>query len=298
MEPGTYLQHVLNFINKCWAKQAAPSDWTTSEVKLIFNKGDPADCGNYRPICLLNICHRLLMLMIKQRLLDAGVDTKLWHSQFGFRVGCSTEDAIYIARRRIELARAQRWGQVSLLALDWAKAFDSINTCSLIDGLRRFGLPAQLLGTIGNLLEAREFYVKDCGEKSASRRQRSGISQGCTLSPLLFIMVMSVLLQDADTMLSDEAAAAYKRGDLADDVYADDTLLISVSSQHLSEYLNAVAAAGAAYGMKLHWGKLQLLPVRCSPLVQTVEGNTIPPKTRMDYLGTILTTDAHDNQEI
>ena len=87
-------------------------------------------------------------------------------------------------------------------------------------------------------------------------------------------MVMSVLLQDAVAMLSDEAAAAYKRGDLADVVYADDTLLISVSSQHLSEYLNAVEAAGATYGMKLHWGKFELLPVRGSPLVQTVEGNT------------------------
>ena len=57
-------------------------------------------------------------------------------------------------------------------------------------------------------------------------------------------MAMSVLLSDATAMLSPSAESAYQRGDLSDVVYADDTLLISVSSSHLEEYLLAVAAAG------------------------------------------------------
>ena len=78
----------------------------------------------------------------------------------------STHRAGIAARRRIELARAQRGGQVALLALDWAKAFDSINVESLIDALRRFGLPATLLQILHNLLDARVFFVRDCGEQS------------------------------------------------------------------------------------------------------------------------------------
>ena len=43
------------------------------------------------------------------------------------------EDAIFAARRHIELACAQRNGQVMLLALDWKKAFDSVNVDALLN---------------------------------------------------------------------------------------------------------------------------------------------------------------------
>ena len=132
---------------------------------MIYKKGDPGFCDNYRPICLLSIANKIFASKLKQRLLDAGVDGAIWPSQFGFREGCSTEDAIFIARRRIELARAQRNGSVSLLALDWAKAFDSINVVSLLDALRRAGLPTAFLSMVQGMLCARRFYVRFLGAR-------------------------------------------------------------------------------------------------------------------------------------
>ena len=111
-------------------------------------------------------------------------------SQFGFRAGCRTEDTIFIARWRIKLARAQRNGAVSLLAVGWAKAFDSINVVSLLDALRRAGLQTAFLSMVQGMLSARRFYVRDFGSTSGEYDQLSGISQGCTLSPLLFIVAM------------------------------------------------------------------------------------------------------------
>ena len=122
----------LDFCNQCWTERKVPSAWSNAAINAIFKKGDPADCGNYRPLSLLTVCYKLLMTMIKHRLLNAGVDDYIWLSQFGFRAKCSTEHAIYIACRRIELARAQRDGHLSLLALDWAKSFESLNVVSLI----------------------------------------------------------------------------------------------------------------------------------------------------------------------
>ena len=66
---------------------------------------------------------------------------------------------------------------------------------------------------------------------------------------------MTVVMHDAASLLSRDAAIAYKRGDLGDLTFAEDTLLMGVSSKHLSEYLNAVAMAGARFGMELHSGK-------------------------------------------
>ena len=169
---------------------------------MIYKKGDPASCEHYRPISVLAIGYKIFASILKQRLLDAGVDKLLWHSQFGFRKHCSTSDAIFVARRRIEAACAHRSGGLSLLALDWRKAFDSLNVKCLLDALRRFGLPVSFITTIETLLQGRHFYVRDSGSESTLRKQCSGVSQGCTLSPLLFIMAMTVIMHDAVQMLS------------------------------------------------------------------------------------------------
>ena len=107
------------------------------------------------------------------------------------------------------------------------------------------------------------FYVEDQGIKSEPKGQQSGISQRCTLSPLLFIITMTVLMRDAASSLSAPSRAAYDRGDLADIVYADDTLLLATSDHCLQEFLATVADAGALYGMELHRGKFQPLEVQC-----------------------------------
>ena len=244
-EGDEHFSRLLSFCNECWSAKMAPDEWCTASVALIYKKGDPASCDNYRPICLLTVAYKLFASMLKNRLDNSNIDSALWRSQFGFRQGCSTEDAIFVARRRIELARAQRNGKVSLLALDWRKAFDSLRVECLVDALRRFGLPAEFLVMVSNLLSTRQFYVNDCGAASSKHPQLSGISQGCTLSPLLFIIVMTVLLHDAVGTLSANTRSAYDRDDLADLVYADDTLLIGVSDDQLSEFLEAVQRAGA-----------------------------------------------------
>ena len=99
--------------------------------------------------------------MLKQRLLDSGADAKLWFSQFGFRRSRSTLDAVFVARRRIEVAMANWGGRLSLLALDWRKAFDSVNVDALIFALRRFGIPPKLLRVISHSHAERFFVVRD-----------------------------------------------------------------------------------------------------------------------------------------
>ena len=66
-----------------------------------------------------------------------------------------------------------------LLALDWAKAFDSVMPDALLEALRRFGLPREVLAAVRAIYSARSFAVKDCGQTSASREQGAGICQGC-----------------------------------------------------------------------------------------------------------------------
>ena len=65
----------------------------------------------------------------------------------------------------MDLAAAQRNGKVFVMALDWAKAFDSINPEAMLAGLRRFGLPQHVLGVIAAIYSSRMFQVRDCSSE-------------------------------------------------------------------------------------------------------------------------------------
>ena len=142
-----------------------------------------------------------------------------------------------MVRRQIDKALAQKYGQRGMVALDWKKAFDSINVESLLLALKRFGIPPKLVRIIQHVYSDRRFRVVGDASPSAERLQRSGISQGCPLSPFLFVILMSVVIQDSFDLLNKEDRERYSDGALDAVLYADDTLLLGSDSGSLPENL-------------------------------------------------------------
>ena len=185
------------------------------------------------------------------------------------------------------------------LALDWAKAFDSIDPVCLVQALRRFGLPQTFLSIIQNIYTDRKFVVVDHGHKSDLHSQHFGISQGCPLSPFLFVMVMTVLLHDANFSLQNQHGIDLHEMCCNELVYADDTLLIEVDAHHLQKCMECVAEAGATYGLKLNWSKVEQLNVCCSDVcLYDPQGDAIRTKSAMKYLGAQLAADGHLEAEV
>ena len=76
---------LLRFCNLVWEGRQVPDSWHMQTVALIFKKGGTGECKNYRPICLLNSAYKVFAMVLLQRLLSAGADSRLWASQYGFR---------------------------------------------------------------------------------------------------------------------------------------------------------------------------------------------------------------------
>jgi len=282
---------LTDFLNLCWESKGVPAEWHEAFVTVIYKKGAIDQCENYRPISLLNIGYKTFAALMLARLVEAGAEERLSSAQFGFRSKCFTVDAVFVLLRRLDTAIAQRNGKLVVLALDWQKAFDSIDPDAMIAALRRFGLPNHVLEMIRAIYSDRHFRVRDCGHTSRSRPQGAGISQGCPLSPFLFVMLMTVLMSDAQAKLpqSDKDRAA--TGILASLLYADDTLLLGVEEASLQRFMAAVAEVGATYGLQLHWGKLQQLNVRCNARLRQPSGTPITPNEQLTYLGGIISDD-------
>jgi hypothetical protein len=244
------------------------------------------------------VTYKLFASIILRRLQNAGAERRLTDTQFGFRRRRGTTDAIFALRRHIEKAWAQRSGQVMCLALDWQRAFDSINPEALMVALRRFGLPAQLVNTIALIYADRRFRVMDGGQFSEEKKQAAGISQGCPLSPFLFVMLMTVLMHDAVRSLPAEDQRLHEIGSLASLLYADDTLLLGVSAPALQRLLDAVATVGAQYGLALHWGKFQLIQIRCHRTLRKQDGQVIADNDTMTYLGASIAADGIAKSEL
>lgn len=73
---------------------------------------------------------------------------------------------------------------------------------------------------------------------------------------------------------------------------------MGVSNLHLTDDMQAVAAAGRKNGMELHYGKFQLLGVRCSPDVRLPDNTCIQTQESMMYLSTMLTADGRHGNEL
>ena len=96
-------------------------------------KGSHTDPEMYRPISLLSTAYKLFARILQSRL-EAGIDSHLRSTQYGFRSNRSCSQPIHIIRRLMEQAEAVK-DPLYVLFLDWEKAFDEIHpqaiTCLL-----------------------------------------------------------------------------------------------------------------------------------------------------------------------
>jgi hypothetical protein len=82
----------------------------------------------------------------------------------------------------------------SMLCLDISGAFDNVSHQRLIHNLKMKGFPPTITGFVQSFLQDRTTYLKLGDYKDQVRPQPTGIPQGSTLSPILFLLFSSTLL--------------------------------------------------------------------------------------------------------
>ena len=296
---GPGLEALLDLFQCCWTQGNSPDSWRQAQVVGIFKKGSSSDPANYRPISLLQTCYKLIYARILAARLSAGLDPFLRENQYGFRHGRSTNEAIFLIRRLQDLVDARRNQSLFLLFLDWSKAFDTIKPAALHLALQRLKITPRMCSAIRDLTASPVFEVVVNGEISLQKKQASGIRQGCTLSPLLFIALQTVMFHDIEReFLGKYPLAITPTVPFFDVEFADDTVLISRNSEHLQRLLHLVQREAAKYNLHLNLGKCKLVLYNTETAIFFIDGSQVPLASSVVYLGALIDSKGKPGHEV
>ncbi|KAI5754908.1 hypothetical protein M8J77_012531 [Diaphorina citri] len=235
-----------------------PEEWLHSIFVTLPKKTHPKSCKDYRTISLM--CHALkLFLKIIQQRTFAKIEENIGSTQFGFRNGMGTREALFCLQILVQRCRDLS-KDVFICFIDFEKAFDKIHHVKLIEVLKKINIDDTDIRIIKNLYWQQSASVRVEGQITEPISIKRGVRQGCVLSPQLFNIYSEYIFKE-----SIEEQEFCNIGIEIDETkinnirYADDTVLFASSMEDLQKLVNKITSKCEAYGLRLNTSKTKYM---------------------------------------
>ena len=195
---------LTELLEEVWSTRQIPQEWKDATLVPLHKKKDKKICDNYRGVALLSVPGKVLALILLERL-QTIIEPQLLEAQCSFRKGCSTVDQMWVVWQVVERAKEYHT-PVCMSFDDLTKAYNSVNRQALIAILKEYGVPQGLADLIQELYAGTWCQVRADGSVSPSFEVKSGVRQGCVLSPLPFNCFMNKVLREAMARLGGRPA--------------------------------------------------------------------------------------------
>lgn len=257
-DPGAHVIQAI--LNKCLTAKKIPASWKVAKTILLHKKGDKDNISNWRPISLANCLYKVYTGVIADRVGRWARRTGAVSSvQKGFMPAEGCAEHNFLIQQCIDDAKVSSKFLV-VTWLDLRNAFPSVPHASILAMLRQHGVHPHLVDIIEDLYsDCSSTFVTESGE-TAAVDMKSGVKQGCPLSPIVFNLVIEILLRSA-LALGDEHG--YKLfGQLITILgYADDLVLVAKSPDAMQALLDAIGKAASWLGLYFNAAKCATLAV-------------------------------------
>ncbi|KAF4949971.1 hypothetical protein FSARC_13332 [Fusarium sarcochroum] len=176
-----------------------PSHFKDSTLFMIRKPGKPLeDAHTWRPIALLSCLGKILEKIVAKRILCAlrANPHLLPKTQFG---GRSTTEALqYLLNIVYNTWSLSPDDVVTVMCGDMRGAYDNVFRQKLIQTLVNKSFPPWIVEIVRSFLSSREASMHLPGLVSESFALNTGIPQGSPLSPILFLLFVAPLLEQAE----------------------------------------------------------------------------------------------------
>ncbi|KAK3573216.1 hypothetical protein QTP86_015137, partial [Hemibagrus guttatus] len=276
---------------KPWTKNLAFGTWN---VTSLGGKGDRRVCSNYREITLLSLPGKVYSRVLERRVRPL-VEPRIQEEQCGFRPSRGTLDQLYTLHRVLE--GSWEFAQtVHMCFVDMEKAFDRVPRSILWEVLWEYGVRGPLLRAVWSLYNRSRSLVCIASCKSDLFPVHVGLRQGCPLSPVLFIVFMDRISRRS------QGLEGIQFGDhrISSLIFADDVVLLALSSLDLQHALGRFAAECEAAGMRVSTSKSEAMVLDRKKVACTLQvgGEVLPQVEEFKYLGVLFTSEGRMDREI
>jgi len=266
--------------NICLRLEAVPASWKTSSTVLVHKKGDRGMLENWRPLALGDTVPKLFAALLADRLTDWAVNHgKLSGAQKGFLrdEGCYEHNFVL----QEILTHAKRTRRQAVVAwLDLSNAFGSIPHAAIRRALVRSAVPRGLIAIWDSMYDGCTTRVRTAEGHTAPIPIRSGVRQGCPLSPIIFNLAIDSVVRAAAESDDGYPLHGSTWSALA---YADDIALLAQTPEGMERVLASVEAEAASVGLRFNPAKCATLHVgagdggRVLPTRFRIQGGAINP---------------------
>ena len=296
MLEGDALKRLMELCMKIYNTGIWPEDFTKTVMIPLPKKANAVECADYRTISLISHASKILLKIINSRL-QSRADMFIGNTQFGFRKGCGTREAIGVMRTICERS-LEHGNEVFICFVDFEKAFDRINWVKMLEILKKIGVDWRDRRLIMNLYMNQKTVVKIQQEFSEEGEIGRGVRQGCCMSPLLFNIYAEAMMAEAMEGVEEGIKIGGKR--LQDVRFADDQGMIANTEAGLQKIMNALNSTAVKYDMKINIKKTKVMRVsrEGGKVNITINGIKIEQVKSYKYLGHTMTEDGRCVTEI
>ena len=187
--------------------------------------------------------------------------------------------------------------QVTILFIDFTKAFDSIHRGKMEQILLAYGLPKETIATMMILYRNTKVKVHSPDGDTDDFDIVAGVLQGDTLAPYLFIICLDYVLRtlidkikENSFKLTKKRSRRYPAKTITDADYADDIPILANAPTQAETLLHSLERAATGSGLHVNAHKMEYMSFDQTGDISTLNNSSLKLVDKFTYLGSSVSS--------